>query len=398
MIPAPGDKAPQPAPPDPNKYAIHQSHLRSPKLKCVMPSPTTQSRMYLYVSKFLRAPELLDLNSGEFVQEFKFELSDHDFSKHAQDTRDQTFGVATRTLNPDTLMYRLRCVEGTKPDSLSGWLVRDTAWPSCTIFKINGHRLEPRLKQHYGRNLPIDLTPVLKPRENTLRTYTHATTTGPKPPIHTFAVETVSLASREQIFKDVNMRVYPAEKTIASIVQSIKPSSLASASQSGDDDLQCLTTTIPINLTDPILGTSVWRVPVRAATCRHREAFDLTAFLDTRRHPQAPPDEPSGADAWFCPICGADARPEVLAVDEFLARIGRILTNQGIIDRVRVIDVDEHGMWDARNERSSTAAGSRGASMNRENNAAGNETKVSASGPTSEPRERSKLIETIELE
>jgi hypothetical protein len=57
--------------------------------------------------------------------------------------------------------------------------------------------------------------------------------------------------------------------------------------------------------------------------------------------------EPSDPDSWACPICGKDARPYVLRVDDFMVAVRDRLVAQSKDKRAKSILVCKDGMWEA---------------------------------------------------
>jgi hypothetical protein len=49
-------------------------------------------------------------------------------------------------------------------------------------------------------------------------------------------------------------------------------------------------------------------------------------------------------DVWKCPLCGKDARPYSLQIDDFLASVRAILAEQGNLD-VKAILIGSDGQW-----------------------------------------------------
>ena len=133
-----------------------------------------------------------------------------------------------------------------------------------------------------------------------------------------------------------------------------------------------------IPLTSPVNKNALADVPVRNFNSRHMQCFDLNGCLESviSRPTAEPgvvraetnmaalqngmPNNVSGGqfvmpngnvkcialslvdDIWKCPICGGDARPDVLAVDGLMADVGRMLEEKGMADAVAV-KIDEDG-------------------------------------------------------
>ncbi|KAL9056448.1 MAG: hypothetical protein Q9162_002929 [Coniocarpon cinnabarinum] len=312
--------------------------LRSPCLTAVDAKEST----FQSVSEFTLLPTALD--SSKPNQVWHFELPEGQFLDLPRDVPgEDAKGKPTRLLKPTSSTYRLRCVEGQPPENLSEWASRDVTWPTGFMFKLNEKFLPFRVK--LDRCVPMDLTRFLYPNQNTLEiVYAHVTLQKIVKP-RSLAVERVTVQTKSQIMDQVKGNVVPRADVISAIRKALLPSSNNDGSS---DDIQCLSTSIVIAITDPIMAISIWEIPVRTKSCKHREAFDLETFLTTRRDPKAADDVPCSPDVWSCPICSADARPTELLVDGFLAEVRSVLKKQGRLETAKFVEVDEDGMWNAR--------------------------------------------------
>lgn len=145
------------------------------------------------------------------------------------------------------------------------------------------------------------------------------------------AVEVVTVAMHDKIKQDCMQRISPRGSTITAIAGQLS---------SGDEEVYM--TSMTIGLCEPMLISRIWEIQARGPNCKHREASDLETFLQSRL--ARPGDEVSTADAWRCPICSGDARPNVLMVDEWLADVRKDLDAQGKLN-ARAINVEANGQW-----------------------------------------------------
>jgi hypothetical protein len=118
--------------------------------------------------------------------------------------------------------------------------------------------------------------------------------------------------------------------------------SLAS-SQNDDDEIAMVSSDISVDLSDPFTAR-IFETPVRGSNCLHRECFDLETFLITRNSKPKRPQQPCMIDVWKCPLCGRDARPYSLQIDDFLASVRARLAEQDNLD-VKAIWIDADGNW-----------------------------------------------------
>jgi len=134
-----------------------------------------------------------------------------------------------------------------------------------------------------------------------------------------------------------NQRI-PAKQTLDNIKKS-----LTGAVASDDDEIVMVASDLTIDLADPFMA-KIFEIPVRGSTCLHRECFDLETFLNTRPSKPKHPEQPSMVDVWKCPLCGRDARPYTLRVDDFLISVREKLASDGMLD-CKAILVAADGSW-----------------------------------------------------
>lgn len=110
------------------------------------------------------------------------------------------------------------------------------------------------------------------------------------------------------------------------------------------DDIIVANDHICVSVTDPFT-CNLFKSPVRGVDCKHIDCFDLDIWLQTRNcKPSRDEGEPSEVDCWKCPICGSDARPVSLHVDDYFAEVQRELRRGGNLD-VKHISITSDGSW-----------------------------------------------------
>jgi hypothetical protein len=152
------------------------------------------------------------------------------------------------------------------------------------------------------------------------------------------AVEIIEILQHNQIIEMCHQNRVPASHTLNKIKKS-----LAGPSGDDDDDIAMVVSDLSIDLADPFMSR-IFEIPVRGSSCLHRECFDLETFLLTRNSKPKRPDQPCMVDVWKCPLCGKDARPYSLQIDDFLASVRAILAEQGNLD-VKAILIGSDGQW-----------------------------------------------------
>jgi MIZ/SP-RING zinc finger len=325
-------------PPHPHETALHQSHLRSPPFhkRNLQGLTDPHMKLYTYPRGFALAPQHLGTSNPAF--RWTFHVAIADFQRKAIDVASDQAASMTRVILDGGVIYRLRCVKLSSPNSKleeSEWTITDNAWPATFYPKINGTHLELRRKFHHGKDLPVDLTPHIRAGINELeisflRTEGEQTTT-----FYAVAVESIQVASQERVRGKVS--AISTTDSLSSITASLNLSA-------DDEDIQIVDDHISIGLMDPFTA-KIFDVPVRGKTCLHRECFDLETFLATRKSKRR--DGPTMPDEWRCPICGLDARPQSLVVDEFLQHVRTSLEDTHQLE-ARAILVKQDGSWEAK--------------------------------------------------
>ncbi|KAI9659814.1 MAG: hypothetical protein M1821_001165 [Bathelium mastoideum] len=358
FFPAPGEIRPQPARVDPNVSALHQSHLRSPiLLRSSRPEMGKSERLYQFVTG-IASRRILNYTLREDKETFR--VSEDMFASLPQVNRD-TNADPSRAINESSHLLRLRCVklaDATAIDDDNALIKAETCWPKHTFFEVNDRMLELRKKLQWNKDLPVDITNLVRAGENSFRCVWSVGPTYKDTTTYAVAIEVISIQSHDTIKEECRMTRNLASEGIR---ESIKRS-LGSVgdddneeghnhdSQDDDDDLAIVDSTLTIGLCDPFMTNRVCKTPVRSDACLHRECFDLDTFLTTRPSPRDSPRF-SVIDEWRCPICLADARPPRLHVDGFLSGVRLQLQLEGQLETTKAIVVDKFGKWGRKEER-----------------------------------------------
>ncbi len=347
LVPPLGYVHPQ-QPVNPEMTALHQAHIRSPLLIPAEPPPANASkddpafRFYQSVRGFALNPTKISATTP--LSNFAFRVSESDFQLIAKDGPPSNTQLAIRHVRRGTLQYRLRCVQMKKSDvvcSTPDWVVGDTVWPESACLDINKIPLEIRRKNHHGKDLPIDITAFVRASgPNSANRITLSITRGRtkmKDFSYFLAVEVVEILQHGQILDMCRQNRLPAQQTLDKIKKSL------ASSQNDDDDIALVSSDISVDLSDPFTAR-IFETPVRGSNCLHRECFDLETFLITRNSKPKRPQQPSMVDVWKCPLCGRDARPYSLQIDDFLASVRARLAEEDNLD-VKAIWIDADGNW-----------------------------------------------------
>ncbi|KAG9233229.1 hypothetical protein BJ875DRAFT_379042 [Amylocarpus encephaloides] len=334
----------QPQPCNPDRHALHQAHLRSPRLKVSSlsriekPQDDPKSRYYQVVNGFSCGPVLLPHKLP--LATFDFTISKEDHDRIAKDRPAEPGKVAVRELGCGILQYRLRSI-ATKPGVStcrpSDWVLAETCWPENSFMELDKTPLEMRRKFHHAKDLPIDITHILASKSATTHQLTVAS---PKcrsdHPDFFYAVEVIEILQHQQVMDMCQQQRIPADQTIDMVKKRLAP-------VGDDDDFAIVVSDLVLDLADPFTSR-IFEIPVRGKSCVHDQCFDLETFLLTRQSKPSKAQQPCLPDVWKCPLCGKDARPSELEVNDFLVSVRAELKERGNLD-VKAILIAPDGTW-----------------------------------------------------
>jgi len=341
--------------PLPEQEALHLAHLRQPQTEVKDVRPGETPRLYQSVQSLVLGPH--PFTPGMAFFETSFELLPDVVGKKAEIIQPPTgsFKLPKRILSTDSLLFNLRCIQlktGQELPDESDWAALPTYYPQHIFISINDEYLEIRRKRQFRRDLPIDVTPFVRAGENKVTVSIHG---GKNEEGKTFAlgVEVIGLQDHSQALKIPTKIVF--EEALKSIISSMQP-----ATGGDDDELEVVTDSITLSVTDPFLS-SMFTIPVRGKRCKHRECFDLETFLRSRVSDNK--DALISVYEWRCPICGKDARPKSLVIDGFMQQVRDRLVKAGNTD-ARAIVIKKDGSWKLKQEadREASHDASRGSS------------------------------------
>ena len=205
------------------------------------------------------------------------------------------------------------------------------------LISINAVNIDIRRKLHYGKDLPVDLTPYILEGTNHLQVWTmRAPQERDRDVRYSIGVEVIEIIDEEKIKEAARLRDSAVTKLL--IKQSMT---------SSDPDVQIVNDSVTIDLIDPYTAR-IFDVPARGRFCRHHQCFDFDTFLQTRKSKH--PGWPSLPDEWKCPICNADARPQNLLIDGFFVEVREELKRRGRLEDARAIVFDTSGEWRVKEE------------------------------------------------
>ncbi|KPI44401.1 uncharacterized protein AB675_8435 [Cyphellophora attinorum] len=317
LLPPEGVHLAQAVNPNPDRVALHQAHLRpaNPQLRDDEDRPCPDLRLYQVVTKPVLGPALLTQKTRYFKSSFEID---------ALSLRHKTRFIAAGHSAFD-------------PERQSEFYATSTTWPEHLFITFNNEDIELRRKPHYGRCLPAYLTKNVKAGNNTFE-ISHDQTEKEATSKQQFwiAVELLECLSHKRIREFITR--LDADSVLRDITNRLKPID--------DDDLVIAGATLSVDVIDPFTA-QIWKIPVRSKYCLHRECFDLETFLKSRTKVHEGPYSP---DEFKCPHCKKDARPANLIIDGFLEKVRATLEEQGKLQSVKAILVNQDGEWEAKEE------------------------------------------------
>jgi hypothetical protein len=330
LLPVSGWVQPQQRQPNPARFSLHQAHLRSPVLKAQSPA----SPLYHFMQGFFKPPARL-LTAHKSVEKWSFTVN-AEMARCIPAIALNAAGGADRiAVDAQSQTIRIRCIKwpGTEPPNEHVWATTDTSWIPYSYFTFNGTSLQQRRKVHHGKDLPIDVTGLVKEGENILEMSVNAQTTDTFYENFLVAIEYLGVISQVSLKKRLEQNRLTAQQVLADIQRKLN-------GNSEDDEVAIVESNLNITLFDPFSASKICDIPVRSRACLHNDCFDLDTFLETRRRK----GDASVPDQWRCPICNVDARPQYLVVDGFLEEVKKVLDAQGR-SNTRAIIVHQDGSW-----------------------------------------------------
>ena len=327
----------QPNLPNPDTSALHQVHVKSPVLVAAESrgNPSVVTKYFRFIETIFMPTEAISSKNRHVSWDFTMPRS---YIENLVKDRPGSYGApATRSINSESLLCRIRCIKLSSPDRLPAhneWVVSDNVWPGSTAVILNGNALEIRKKSHHGKDLPIDVTTAVKEGNNSLSTAVIGFQKDSNPSF-AIGVEIIRFATEEQIRN--NVRTLPSPEARQRITD---------RSFQVDPDIEVVFSQLTIDLTDPFTA-NLFVVPARGANCLHNQCFDLEVFLHSRNLEK--PSEPCGPDSFRCPICGADARPQSLVIDGFFVSVREQLDWMGRLD-AKAITLHQSGSWEIKEQ------------------------------------------------
>ena len=378
--------------PNPTVTALHQAHLnrrRVGRASVVTDDDSGgggdgwEARLFPSVVAFALEPARTP--DGYSMSKRTFVLDDDDWDRvKGVASRCQDTWQPTVTITEKAIDFRLRCCrepsnESGRDGPLTHWLGREQVWPRRIYVSINGRAIDIPRKRHHGRDVPLDITPLLCKGENVVNVMGSLTTTtvgdDRLPARFSLAVERVEYRTHHEIMAAVAERP-PVKLDMIGLNSNSSRTANGGVIDLTQEHMDVRLTETVIGICDPH-SSRMWEVPVKSTECKHDQCFDLKTFLATRPPQPAtvtkniiiismspsssaggqPDMLPASVDGWKCPFCGCDARPDMLRRSTFFEDVRRKLVQQDEeeeeegkkqLGRVRSVLVRSDGTWQIR--------------------------------------------------
>ena len=337
-IPTPGSQYALPEQSAPLITALHHARALSPAI-----STGAKEDCFGCVQNIFMAPNALNCRIRH--QQYSVPLSMEDINALANDTYSVVGTAHARLMSPNSYTYRIKCVKSKLDAAMPGkqeWKISSHCWPPYVAILLNDQALEIRRKSHYVKDLPVDVTRIVKEGQNTL----------------TMAIMNPlsDSMSDEQYFVGLEAIETLTQSQVKNLISSLDEQTarqhILSRTRIGstDPDIELLHQDIVLNLTDPF-SAQMFEIPVRGSSCTHIQCFDLDNFLRTRSGSTSEDTAkgPCNPDEFKCPICNGDVSPGNLVIDVFFKNIRAKLHAIGRLD-VKAVTLGVDGEWAIKEE------------------------------------------------
>ncbi|KAL8713343.1 MAG: hypothetical protein Q9220_002542 [cf. Caloplaca sp. 1 TL-2023] len=346
LIPPPGRTLTQQSLARPDITAIHQHNAVSPILKAegCFDEQNSGHKRFRCLKGVTILPDRLMVGFRQHLS-WNFDLGEDDLRLLSGTLLAQLGIPPTRAVHVGSEFRRIRCVDAAKlGDSISesDWATARQTWPSNVAVILNNKSFDIRKKVHYGKDLPVDITASLQPGRNTLSVSIIGAQKAKTKTAYAIGIETIELIDTDKAMNSIGVLNFQQGRQ--RILERL---------QSNDAEIEVVDTSVVISLTDPYTAR-IWDTPIRGKLCRHDQCFDLDTFLKTRTGKT--PSQPCDPDAFKCPICGNDARPQSLVKDEFFVSLRTVLVAMDRLDAKAII-MQQDGSWQIQEEEKTGEAG-----------------------------------------
>ncbi|KEY69991.1 hypothetical protein S7711_04009 [Stachybotrys chartarum IBT 7711] len=325
--------------------SLHLSGLRSPTR---IPATLKAARSYQFLRDFATKPTLMVTETGPRMLQFSVTAQEIAMKNRALDARQG--GLPINRFFDGSRRYRLRLCKSTNDGTdiaIEDWSILPTVWPENIFILFNGQACFPLRKLHFRHDLPIELTDGVQTGMNEIKVSFPRLDGGVAPDTtYHMAVEIIETWYHDSVKAMVDEAAHVTiEDTMRNVRARLKPPE--------EDDIIVMSDSLAVSVADPFTSSRCI-IPVRGRQCRHLECFCLETWLQTRTRKTRMVNsrveivnneaEPCMVDVWKCPLCGLDARPPSLRVDDLFVMVGeRLVKNRSLL--VKKVLIREDGSW-----------------------------------------------------
>lgn len=204
-------------------------------------------------------------------------------------------------------------------------------------ISINGQPCFLSRKQHFHTDLPLEITHLIKDGMNEIHFSLPSISEKEKAGHYFASVERITTQNDGSVRGVIDTNTHTTvEETIAGIKRRL--------GEGIAGEVVLLGRTMNVSVVDP-LSAKICKIPVQGVDCKHMECFDLDNWLSSRpSKPGSATSEPCIVDCWACPLCGGDARPISLRINDYFVNVCKRLLETGRLD-AKAIAVSPDATW-----------------------------------------------------
>ncbi|KAI7898458.1 uncharacterized protein BX663DRAFT_524787 [Cokeromyces recurvatus] len=249
--------------------------------------------------------------TGYAIQPFKL-IHDEEFQRKQFHINSETYRLLYKNTDlkinkTDTVLPRTYIVNAWYSNTSE----RKCDWPASVRVELNGRELHLQKRQKHtspngqvtyiGKDLPFDLTKLIKVGENTLGLHQFGCACSFR-----FSVQIHTRFSENWILHHVHNTLISVKDS-----ETMIDNLLGNNQTNDDDDIMVIQESVKLRLKCPITMKRM-KQPVRGQNCKHVDCFDLEGYLivNKTRNP-----------VWQCPHCSTVVGPKSLARDALTEKL-----------------------------------------------------------------------------
>ena len=293
-------------------------------------TPLSEINFLSCLSSFAVGPYIIKPSDSNISN--GFQISKEEFKRLPTIEQDYYGAPSRRSLKLGSLLFQLRCIKPMKESIQEHeWSVADTSWPPSIVISLNDEVVEIRRKVLHGKDLPADVTSLVREGANSVRVaILRGKDQQELKQSYCFAIEVSTIIDAKEVGANISQ-----------LSEAHTESRIKSHLSASDSEIEVLSSDLVIKVIDPFSAQLI-QTPVRGKHCLHYECFDLEIFLGTRQ-------KKAGFEKFRCPICNSDARPQSLQLDKWFLNVLQSLRCSNLLE-TRAIVVNKDGTWQVKEE------------------------------------------------